>query len=168
MECYKTGTFIKILLFLFFKVVHMIPVAVNGALKELHGILRLAQLPVGRPDLSTHPADAGVALESVGPPLRFLIHHLKNVASTPLRCGQLLEHLEHLEIKTTNTLNAPGWHQEFWCNHSLRSSSIRIRIRRHTENDIKESKNVFNSEYKWRTWVYEFGLRYPAMQKRHW
>lgn len=69
-----------------------IPVTVDGPLEELHGILRFSELPVGGADLSAHPADAGVALEGVGPPLWFLIHHLQNVSSTPLRCGQLLKH----------------------------------------------------------------------------
>lgn len=69
----------------------MLPVTVDGALKELHGILRLSQLPVGEADLSAHAADAGVCLKRVGPPLRFLIHHLQHVPPTLLRCGQLLD-----------------------------------------------------------------------------
>lgn len=54
----------------------LIPVTVDGPFKELHGIVRLAQLPGSRADLGAHAADAGVALKRVGPPLRFLIHHL--------------------------------------------------------------------------------------------
>lgn len=68
-----------------------IPVTVDGPLKELHGIFRLSELPVGWVDLSPHAADAGVVLKRVGPPLRFLIHHLQQVPPILLRCGQLLD-----------------------------------------------------------------------------
>lgn len=80
---------ISLIVFIIFRY-SLIPVTVDGALEELHRILSLSELPVGRPDLSTHPADAGVALEGVGPSLRFLVHHLQYIPSTPLRCGQLL------------------------------------------------------------------------------
>lgn len=83
----------------------MIPVAVDGALKELHWILRLLELAVGRADLSTHAADAGVALKRVGPPLRFLVHHLQHVATTLLGCGQLLDRDGQAEIRSGQTLN---------------------------------------------------------------
>lgn len=63
----------------------VIPVAVDGPLKELHGILGLLELPAGWADLSAHAADAGVALKRVGPPLWFLIHHLQQVPPTLLR-----------------------------------------------------------------------------------
>lgn len=69
-----------------------VPVAVDGALKELHGLLGLPQLPVGRFHLSAHAADAGVALERVRPPLGFLIHHPQHVAPALLGCAQLLGH----------------------------------------------------------------------------
>lgn len=83
----------------------MIPITVDGALKELHGILRLLELPAGRADLSAHAADAGVALERVGPPLRFLIHQLQHVPPTFLRHGQLLDQDGQAEIRTRHTLN---------------------------------------------------------------
>lgn len=69
-----------------------VPVAVDGALEELHGLLGLPQLPVGWFHLSAHAADAGVALERVGPPLGFLIHHPQHVAPALLGCAQLLGH----------------------------------------------------------------------------
>lgn len=68
----------------------MIPVTVDGPLKELHGVLSLLELPIGRVDLSTHAANAGVALESVSPPLWFLIHHLQHVPPGLLGGSQLL------------------------------------------------------------------------------
>lgn len=68
----------------------LIPVAVDGALKELHGVVGLPQLPVGRADLGAHAADAGVALEGVGPTLRLVVHHLQHVAAAALRRCQLL------------------------------------------------------------------------------
>lgn len=77
-----------------------IPVAVNGALKELHGIFNLSQLPVGRFHLSPYAADAGVALERVCPPLWFLVHHPQHVAAALLGCAQLLWHDESAEIRT--------------------------------------------------------------------
>jgi len=67
-----------------------VPVAVDGPLEELHGVLLLSETPIGRAHLRPQPADAGVALEGVGPALRLPVHHLQHVASTPLRRGQLL------------------------------------------------------------------------------
>lgn len=69
----------------------LIPVTVDGPLEKLDGVLRLPELSIGRLDLGSHPADAGVALEGVGPSLRFLVHHLQHIPSAPLRCGQLLK-----------------------------------------------------------------------------
>lgn len=77
-----------------------IPVAVDGALEELHRILGLSQLSIGRFHLSPHAADAGVALERVGPPLGFLVHHPQHIAPALLGCAQLLGHDVWAEIRT--------------------------------------------------------------------
>lgn len=94
-----------------------IPVTVDGPLKELHRILSLSELPVGWSDLGTHPADTGVALESVSPPPWLLVHHLQDVPATPLRCGQLLEHKNPIVSFYT-----PSWLRDNKC--SLLSSCV--------------------------------------------
>lgn len=81
----------------------MIPVTVDGPLKELHRIVSLSELPIGRSHLGTHTADTGIALECGGPPLWFLIHHLQQVSATPLRSGQLLDHKGYAEIRPVET-----------------------------------------------------------------
>ena len=69
------------------------PVAVDGALKELHGALCLEQLGGGGLQLGADSAEAGVALEGVGPAAGLVVQHLEQVASALLRSAQFLREM---------------------------------------------------------------------------
>lgn len=67
-----------------------VPVAVDGALEEHHGVLRILQFALEGAELSPDPAEARVRLEGESPALRLLVHHAQHIPAAPLRRAQLL------------------------------------------------------------------------------
>lgn len=67
-----------------------IPVTIYRSLKKQYRFLCVFELAIKASKLGSYSTEAGIWLEGKRPSFRFLIHHLKNISTTFLRCRQFL------------------------------------------------------------------------------